>query len=298
MLTNLETLTECPICGCNEFNPFLTCKDYLISHTEFTIQQCRQCAFRLTNPRPDSSSIGAYYASDQYVSHNDKGNGLMNGAYRLVRSYTLQQKLILLNKLNGKPGQLLDVGCGTGTFLETCQRGGWQVTGMEPDDNARSLSAGRIKQPIAATLTDVPDSNGFDIITLWHVLEHIPALNESLQIIRMLLKGTGRLLIAVPNCDSYDANYYKQYWAAYDLPRHLYHFTPSTMKTLLKQSGFSLIEMRPMMFDAFYIAMLSSRYMTGQTNYIESLKVGLLSNTKSERLVNTSSVLYIISKEL
>lgn len=294
--THLETVNQCPVCGNGAFSLYLTCEDYLVSNQKFTIQQCKKCGFRLTNPRPDERSIGAYYKSDQYVSHNDKSGGLVNTAYRLVRDYTLRSKLSLINKLNGKPGRILDVGCGTGAFLEICRNGGWQVTGMEPDPDARAVAVEKLKAEIKPSLKLIDGIQPFDIISLWHVLEHIHDLTESIQLLHQLLIDKGTLLIAVPNSDSYDAHYFREYWAAYDVPRHLYHFTPSTIEPLFNKHGFTLVDKKPMVFDAFYIAMLSSRYQTGKTDYIKSVQTGLASNAEARRTGNSSSLIYLFNK--
>ena len=275
----------------------MACEDYLVSHETFTIQQCGACSFRLTNPRPDVNSTGGYYESDDYISHNDKSGGLVNTAYKLVRNYTLRAKLSLINKLNGKPGHILDVGCGTGAFLETCQSGGWVVTGMEPDEKARVVAKKKLNAEIQPNLSSVQDSHPFDVITLWHVLEHIPNLNETIAQLHELLSANGTLLIAVPNSDSYDAQYFNKYWAAYDVPRHLSHFTPSTIQQLFKKHNFRVAAQKPMLFDAFYIAMLSTRYETGKTDYVRSIKVGLNSNRVASKTGNASSQIYLFKKE-
>ncbi len=293
----METVHQCPVCGNETFSPFLNCVDYLISQKTFSIQQCTKCRFRLTNPRPDSSEIGSYYESDQYISHNDKDGGIISSVYRGVRSYTLRQKLQLINRLNNGPGWLLDVGCGTGAFLEACQKGGWTVAGMEPDPDARSASEKKINGVVAPSLANVPTDKPFDVITLWHVLEHIPDLAHTIQLLHSLTTTAGTVLIAVPNSDSYDAQFYKAHWAAYDVPRHLHHFTPTTIESLFQQHGFVLADKKPMLFDAFYIAMLSSRYRTGKTNYLESIRVGLSSNVKARRTGQASSMIYVFKKE-
>lgn len=294
--TILETITNCPVCGEKTFKAFLVCKDYLVSSQEFSIQQCDTCDFRLTNPRPDGESIGAYYKSDQYISHNDTSRGLINTVYRIVRTYTLQSKLKLINRLSVKKGNLLDVGCGTGAFLETCQKGGWRVTGMEPDQDARSLAVNKLKADISPSLDQIDKQEKFDIITLWHVLEHIPDLNETIPVLNSLLDSTGTLIVAVPNSDSYDAQYFQQFWAAYDVPRHLHHFTPLSIERLFKKHGFKKIGQLPMPFDAFYIAMLSTRYKTGKTDYLKSIQVGLKSNALAKQTKNTSSQIYLFKK--
>lgn len=267
-----------------------------MSHQVFAIQQCASCLFRLTNPRPDTDSIGSYYQSDEYVSHNDKSDGLINTAYRMVRNYTLRAKQKLINKLNNGPGRLLDVGCGTGAFLETCQSGGWEIMGMEPDNNARAVAQGKLKVALKPNLNALHKGETFDIITLWHVLEHIPNLNETIEQLKAHLSEKGTLIIAVPNSDSYDAQYFREYWAAYDVPRHLHHFTPSTIKFLFDKHGLKLIDQKPMPFDAFYISMLSTRYKSGKTDYLKSIQVGLQSNRENKRTGNSSSQIYLFKK--
>lgn len=272
------------------------CKDYLVSNQEFVINQCTTCGFRLTNPRPDVATISSYYESDQYVSHHDESSGLINRMYRLVRNITLRSKLSLINELNRGRGDILDVGCGTGTFLEKCMSGGWQVAGMEPDHNARAIAQKKLRVEIEPNLNSLTGKQLFNVITLWHVLEHIHNLNEIIPQLQRLLATNGTLLIAVPNSNSYDAQYFKQYWAAYDVPRHIYHFTPPTIERLFKKHNFRLTDKRPLLFDAYYIAMLSTRYQTGKTNYIKSFQIGLNSNIEAKRTGDNSSLIYLFRK--
>jgi 2-polyprenyl-3-methyl-5-hydroxy-6-metoxy-1,4-benzoquinol methylase len=292
----LEAVTECPICNNKEFKSYLTCNDYLVSNEKFVIQECNACGFRLTNPRPDNKSIGNYYKSENYISHNDESSGLINSIYRIVRSYTLRAKLRLIERLNGGVGKLLDVGCGTGSFLESCKSNGWQITGVETDATVRIIAQDKLKVQVHQDLSEIPSSDSFDIITLWHVLEHVPNLNDTVIRLSMHLAPNGTLLVAVPNSNSFDAYYFKEYWAAYDVPRHLYHFTPSTIEKLFKKLKLQLIETKPMVFDAFYIAMLSTRYQTGKTNYLKSLQVGMRSNANARKTGDSSSLIYVAKK--
>lgn len=230
------------------------------------------------------------------MSHNDESKGLLNTAYHIVRNYTLRSKIKLINKINGGEGRILDVGCGTGAFLESCKTAGWKVVGMEPDPDVRTIAQKKLQAEIKPNLNAIAEIQSFDIISLWHVLEHISNLNEVIPQLHKLLSDKGTLIIAVPNSDSYDAHYFKEYWAAYDVPRHLHHFTPSTIRPLFQKYGFKLVEQKPMVFDAFYIAMLSTRYQTGKTNYLKSVQLGLSSNTKANQTGNSSSLIYLFEK--
>lgn len=292
----METIAVCPVCDTNQFTNVLICKDYLVSNQNFTIQQCNQCGFKLTNPRPDASTIGSYYKSDQYVSHNDTGGGLINSVYRLVRNYTLQGKVNLINKLTGRVGEVLDIGCGTGSFLLASQNAGWKISGVEPDADARKVAEVKLNTSIKESLEQIGANQKFDVISMWHVLEHMPDLNKVVSQLYSLLADKGTVVIAVPNCASYDADYYKSYWAAYDVPRHFHHFTPDTITALFKKHGFVLAEQKQMPFDAFYISMLSSKYRTGKTDYIESMQVGLKSNSKARKTGQSSSITYLFKK--
>lgn len=292
-LMQLESIKTCPVCQKEELATFLTCKDYLVSQQNFTIQACLSCGFKLTNPRPDGTSIGQFYKSDQYVSHNDESKGLINKLYRLVRQYTLKSKLKLINNLNQGTGRLLDIGCGTGSFLEAANKEGWQIAGVEPDSDARTLSAQRLKIRVGEDIEEIDTNNSFNIITLWHVLEHIPTLDQTLQNIRQRLAPNGTLILALPNNASWDAQRYQEYWAAYDVPRHLHHFEPDTITKLLLRHGFRLEAKKPMYFDSFYIAMLSTRYRDGKTNMVESFINGLRSNWAATKTGQYSSLIYI-----
>lgn len=289
-MTQVE-IEECPVCKSSFFKQYITCKDYLVSQKEFTIQSCESCGLRFTNPRPDANTIGHYYKSINYVSHNDEGKGLVNRIYRLARRFTLRQKLDMINFGQPKRGKLLDIGCGTGLFLETTQKDGWMISGVEPDGNARKIAAARLNINVVESIKDLKEER-FDIITMWHVLEHVSDLQETVQELKNRLKIGGYLLIAVPNSDSHDAQHFKQYWAAYDVPRHLSHFTPHTINQLISNVGFVLIGTEPMYFDSFYIGMLSTKYRDGRTNWYESIYEGIRSNWHGGRTGNYSSLIY------
>lgn len=290
---------ECPICGSTNLQEVLTAKDYTVSGEEFVVLECANCTLRFTQDIPDAATIGPYYKAEAYVSHTNTSRGLINSLYQKVRRRTLQQKRKLLQQITGlKTGTMLDVGAGTGAFVHTMKEAGWQVTGLEPDADARTVSQkdfGVALQPMDSFYT-LPNAS-FDAITMWHVLEHVHDLNGYIVKLKSLLKDGGRLVIAVPNYTSKDASAYGEQWAAYDVPRHLYHFSPKAMQTLIEKHGLKLLSHKPMWFDSFYVSMLSSKYKTGNTKLFSSFFTGLRSNIKAVGDVKRcSSVIYIISK--
>lgn len=294
------TYDSCMCCGSNAITKVLECKDHTVSKEAFEIWECRNCTFRFTQNVPDEANIGAYYQSAEYVSHSDTKQGLINQLYHIVRNYTLQSKRNLVQKVTKlKSGNLLDVGAGTGAFAHTMQQANWNVTGLEPDTTARAnaLLNYNLKLSELTNLHQL-ESNSFDAITMWHVLEHVHDLHGYLRTYHRILKPNGRLIIAVPNYTSYDTAVYKQYWAAYDVPRHLYHFSPASMEVLLEQKNFLLEAVKPMWFDSFYVSMLSEKYKKGKENFLRAILVGIVSNLKAVlNIKRCSSVIYVISKK-
>lgn len=293
----MEVLRFCPVCNSEKFIPFLQCKDYTVSRETFSIIQCQSCGFKFTNPRPLTSQLGKYYASETYISHSNTSIGFINSTYQMVRKYTLLKKLQLISKYF-KTGNLLDVGCGTGEFLKICKDAKWNVKGIEPDELTRKKAIENYALDVQneSALKDLP-SESFHIITMWHVLEHVPFLNDRIKELKRLIKPNGIIIIAVPNCDSLDAKIYKEDWAAYDVPRHLYHFTPKDISTIFKNHGLNVSSTLPMIFDAFYVSMLSEKNKTGRTNFIRSMWNGLRSNLNALKTGTTySSQIYLIKK--
>lgn len=291
-----ENLTSCPICGHHHFSPFLQCKDYTQSNEYFSIQKCEACGFLATTPRPSLENLSKYYKSDSYISHSGTQKGLINRLYHIVRRIALKNKINLINRLSEGEKKLLDYGCGTGAFLKVCSEKSWQVDGVEPDTDARGVASQQNQKEIYEHITQIPDNQKYNIITLWHVLEHIPDLRSSIRNILGYLAPQGKLIIAVPNPESYDAQYFKEFWAAYDVPRHLWHFRKNDIENIFGQYQCRVKEILPMPFDAYYIALLSTKYQKQQTSYIEALKIAWLSNKKGGKQ-NTSSLIYVIEKK-
>jgi SAM-dependent methyltransferase len=287
-------LKSCPVCESVDLQENLKCLDHSVSKEEFSIVLCNACGFKFTNPRPEDADLGRYYKSEEYISHSDTKTGIVAKLYHMVRSYTLQTKVKLIRKYVSR-GTILDHGCGTGGFLSVCARSGWKAYGVEPDSGARKL-ASTGSTDVYSSIADLVALKGdvmFDAITMWHVLEHVPALDFTLKFCKEKLCDSGVLVIALPNHLSLDAKYYGAYWAAYDVPRHLYHFDEKTVGALLDKHGFDLQTSLPMRFDSFYVSMLSEKYKTGRVKYVAAFLQGLRSNIGARSSGQYSSKIYV-----
>jgi len=296
----MKELKSCPVCQSTTFQKFITAKDYTVSRETFDLVKCDSCGLVFTNPIPDPARLGDYYLSDDYISHSQKATGLIDKIYVVARSFTLKWKLALIQKYAGtQPKTILDYGCGTGDFLNACKEKSWSIAGVEPSDKARALAAGQTHEQIAESLKEV-ERKEFNTITLWHVLEHIEDLNHTLQQLKDKLAITGTLLIAVPNHAAWDGTHYGPYWAGYDVPRHLWHFTQDTMKILLTNNNLKLVDIVPMKLDAYYISLLSEKYKAngkaGVPGMIIAAAKGLRSNLNARKNKNYSSLIYIVRK--
>jgi 2-polyprenyl-3-methyl-5-hydroxy-6-metoxy-1,4-benzoquinol methylase len=215
--------------------------------------------------------------------------------YKVARGFTLDRKYRLVSKYC-KGNKLLDLGCGTGAFLNHAKYKGLDVLGVEPDKGARAFAIEKYGLSVCdETMLSELEASSFGAITLWHVLEHVPNLDERLVQLKQLLHPQGRIFIAVPNPNSFDAQHYQTHWAAYDVPRHLWHFTPITMRKLLEKNGLHLHDVLPMKLDAFYISLLSERYKHGRERYFSAFWNGVKSNLKAGKHA-WSSQIYVIGK--
>jgi SAM-dependent methyltransferase len=276
----VETLEQCPLCQSKTLTGFLKVKDFSVSGEIFNISQCKDCGLRFTNPRPGPEEIGQYYKFTDYVSHTDEeATGFINQLYRRVRRITLKQKEGWINSLIPNQGSLLDIGCGTGDFAGHMQGKGWKVEAVEPDEYLQSTS------------------QTYDAVTLWHVLEHVHPLDERIRQFTSLVKRGGYLFIAVPNAEANDAAHYREFWAAWDVPRHLYHFRGKVLRNRIEQAGFACVSEKSLPFDPFYIAMLSEKYRSGKDRALLGLWKGFgfwWKTFKDER--GSSSKLFIFRK--
>lgn len=290
---------SCPSCHFENLQLALKASDHTVSRETFEIWQCQRCGLRFTQDVPDAVSIGAYYRSDNYISHTNTTKGLINRLYHFVRKQTLSNKYRLISSATRtRQGKLLDIGAGTGAFVAHMKERGWEVTGLEPDEVARETARtdNRVQLLEMDHLFSFPPES-FDAITLWHVLEHVHELHPYMERLKTLIKRDGRIFIAVPNYTAYDAVVYQAAWAAYDVPRHLYHFSPDAMEGLLTGHGLQLQFSQPMWFDSFYISMLSEKYRNGRGNLPKAVWTGMVSNMKAFiDKSKCSSLVYVISK--
>lgn len=279
----IEKLTQCPVCEHADFIPYMTVRDHFLSGEEFPVVECKSCGFRFVNPRPDQSEIGRYYQSDEYISHDAGKKDLFSRIYRIARSFSLRWKYGIVNRF-GVKGTLLDIGCGTGEFLNFCRQKGFNVQGVEPSPKAGAFATKQYGIPVSESLDKLDAAPGsFRIITLWHVLEHLHRLNENFDQIGNLLEENGTLVIAVPNCDSPDALRYREHWAAYDVPRHLYHFNAETLGRLAERHGFEVRSIIAQKLDAYYVALLSEQYLHSRKKYFNAFLNGFRSNMAAGR---------------
>ena len=294
----MQEIVACPVCLCKEIKPVFSCKDFTVSYEIFNISECNACNFKFTTPRPDSKDIVKYYQSEDYISHSNTQKGILSKLYHIVRRRTIANKLRTINEYVSR-GTILDIGCGTGEFLNYCKENNWQTLGIEPGLDARKQAQEKHNLSVndEAYISQIPD-NSFDVITLWHVLEHVHELNERVAELKRIIKDNGVVIIAVPNHTSYDAKHYKEVWAAYDLPRHLYHFSPATITKLFEKQELKCVKILPMKFDSFYVSMLSEKYLKGKINYARAFMIGLISNMNAGVKKNNtySSQIYIFKK--
>ncbi|MBK8599375.1 MAG: class I SAM-dependent methyltransferase [Flavobacterium sp.] len=276
----------------SKYQHYLEVKDHSISKEEFRLLKDESIDLVFTYPQPNEEKLASYYESEDYISHTDGNRSLFEKAYQFVKNIALKKKLTLINEFQPSKGVLLDIGTGTGDFLSQAKQNGWQIIGVEPNERAKKIA---LKKGVSyIDSTSQLEDHSVDVVTMWHVLEHVPDVNAQIKELKRLLKPTGTIVVAVPNFNSFDAKHYQEFWAAYDVPRHLWHFSRLSIEKLFEREKLQLVETRPMMFDAFYVALLSEKYKTGKMKYITAFLVGLQSNWKARTTNEYSSHIYII----
>lgn len=298
-MSSLNKPSYCPVCTSPAAGYVFDCKDHSISKEIFRLWQCKTCTHRFTFPVPAEAEIGRYYDAEHYISHSDTSEGIISKLYKTARKFTLSEKRRFVQRQTGlASGKLLEVGTGTGAFLNEMETSGWQTTGLEPDFNARQKAMKLYKLPVhePSQLFEL-SAKSFDAITLWHVLEHVYDLPGYLRQFGKLLNSSGLLFIAVPNYTSHDAEHYKAFWAAYDVPRHLHHFSPASMQSLANQFGFVIVKRKAMWLDAYYIALLSEQYRHGRNRFLPAFYHGTVSVLHAIfNRARCSSVIYVLKK--
>ena len=294
----MNSLKNCPICKQNKFSTKVTCVDHTVSKEKFTIVSCETCGFHITNPRPKKENMGRYYESEKYISHTNNKDGFFNWLYQTVRKHTIKTKTKLLKKVTSG-GKHLDIGCGTGEFLNSCKKHGFKTEGIEPSKIAREKAINNYNLSVKeSTDLSLYKGSSFDSISMWHVLEHISDLNENISHLHRILKPGGKLIVAVPNHKSWDASHYKESWAAWDVPIHLWHFSKKSITNLFKNNRFCLIKTKPMLFDSYYISLLSEEIISGKKKFLKAIVIGSISNLLGVTTKRgCSSAIYIFEKQ-
>ena len=278
-----------------EDKSFITVKDFSVSGESFSLLLNEEYQILKTHPQPTLDKLGSYYEFEDYISHTDGKRTLFEKIYHFIKRKAIRDKVSLINSYQPLKGRILDIGAGTGDFLLECKNQNWDILGIEPNDKAKGIAVGKgIK--FGDTIEKL-ESNSFDVITMWHVLEHVPDVEHQVAELKRLLKPSGTIIIAVPNFKSYDANHYKEFWAAYDVPRHLWHFSKTAIEKLFDKQNMNLEDIKPMWFDSFYVSLLSEKYKSGKMNFISGFFIGLISNVSGFFKKEFSSHIYVLKNK-
>lgn len=278
-----------------EDKSFITVKDFSVSGESFSLLLNEEYQILKTHPQPTLDKLGSYYEFEDYISHTDGKRTLFEKMYHFIKRKAIRNKVKLINSYQPVKGRILDIGAGTGDFLLECKNQNWDILGIEPNYKAKGIAIGKgIK--FGDTIEKL-ESNSFDVITMWHVLEHVPDVEHQVAELKRLLKPSGTIIIAVPNFKSYDAKYYKEFWAAYDVPRHLWHFSKTAIEKLFDKQNMNLEDIKPMWFDSFYVSLLSEKYKSGKMNFISGFFIGLISNVSGCFKNEFSSHIYVLKNK-
>ena len=288
---------KCPWCESEKTQMHLWVKDFFLTGEAFEIHECLKCGLLFTEPRPNAEEIGKYYQSEEYYSHQENKTGFIPRIYETVKGFNLKKKYKMATKGMAK-GKMLEIGCGAGDFLKTMEQHDWQCIGIEPSEEAKAIAKKKVKAELLnpediGTLQD----KSFDLITMWHVLEHVDDLKEEIRHLQRLLKKGGRLVLALPNFKSADAQYYKEYWAAYDVPRHLNHFCRESINNIFKTSELKLKKTDKLVWDAYYISYMSEKYKNHTLPLLKGMMRGFVSNRKARKSGEWSSLVYVLERQ-
>lgn len=292
---------KCPWCNSEKNSKFLELKDYFLTQEDFTIFECNECKLLFTSPCPSQDKIGDYYKSEDYLSHNESKKGIVPAIYNFVKKINIKNKFnIAINCQlpTANCQSILDIGCGVGDFLNYAKERNCKITGIEPSEDARKIAEKKLNTKIFSPeeLQNLPDES-FDIVTMWHVLEHVADLKTEIYHLERIVKKNGKLVLALPNYKSFDAEYYKDKWAAYDVPRHLNHFSRTSIKNIFNETTLQIIDIKPLEWDSYYISMLSEQYLKHSNSFIKGILTGCKSNRKARKSGEYSSLVYIFNKK-
>lgn len=294
----MKTIEKCPICNNSKLSQWLKTKDYFLTNEEFVIMQCDNCGFKFTNPQPEEENLHKYYETENYISHSQKNqSGIISKLYNFVKIFNTKNKYRIIKKYSDK-GSLLDIGAGNGYFANYMKNKNWLVDGVEPNITARKYAQNNFSIELKdEDFLDETEHEKYDVITMWHVLEHVSKLSERITQISRLIKNNGKIFIAIPNINSKDAEFYKKYWAGLDTPRHLWHFSEKDIKNLLQNTDLQLIKTKGLKFDSFYISIMSEKNINKKGNIFRAMYIGLISNLFYAKKRGYSSMIYILAKK-
>lgn len=295
-----ERLGKCPLCKSARFLNNSEITDFAVSGEKFIICKCSDCQLLFTNPRPEQSEIGPYYNFPEYYSHDDKAKNITQWIYQKVRNYNISKKVKFIKSFKNK-GKLLDYGCGTGEFLKAAKNQGWKASGIEPNEKARTQANLKLNNKVKGSIEEVEKSKRYDVITLFHVLEHVHDLRKTCKRLITHLNTDGYLIIAVPNYESWDGKKYGKFWAGWDVPRHLYHFNTNAISSFKTEFELELITIKPMKFDSFYVSLVSEGYLNREASllkkYWNAFFTGLKSNRSAAKPGDFSSNIFVFQKK-
>ena len=288
---------NCPWCDSDKTQIHLWVKDLFLTQEAFEIHECLKCGLLFTEPRPKPEEIGKYYQSDEYYSHKENKKGFIPHIYESVKKVNLKRKVSMATA-GLQVGKMLEIGCGVGDFIQEMERKGWDCTGIEPSDEAKVIAKKRVKAKLydPQEINTLPDES-FDLITMWHVLEHVDNLKEEIRHLQRLLKKGGKLVLALPNFKSHDAQYYKEYWAAYDVPRHLNHFCRESINNIFKNTELKQRKTDKLVWDAYYISYMSEKYKNHSLSLLKGAWRGFVSNNKAKKSREWSSLVYVLERQ-
>ena len=269
-----------------------TTKDYLGSNEKFEIVWSKYKGIAKTYPKPLKNNLKEYYNSENYISHNPKAIGLISLIYLAIRSLMNRNKLKMIKPFLSKNDKVLDFGSGSGSFLYKLNFK-YESFGVEPNDFARSTSLAKGLRVVSAMKEYKVK---FNMIFLWHSLEHVYDINKTINEFSQKINSKGILVIALPNIRSFDAKKYKSFWAGYDVPRHLWHFTEEGIIDFLERKKFKFIKKRPLFWDAIYISYLSEKYRKSKFSLIKGVFWGIISNLTAIKTGEFSSKVYFFRK--